>query len=256
MEEKASSSSRRPVGFLDLPLELRDQIYRYCLVREHPMVASKGLNIFFKRHLHSENISLLLVSKMIGSEASRILYGDNLFQFWYFGQDQYFLHEYFTEANIRKMRKVQFFITPQRIPYYGMPNATFWSPVFAGLNRLSIVAAQPSETRMYPNATSFSLEQEVEEWIKWLRGILQCTARQLPSSCIVEVDTSDREETSTLMKECLPSGYRNVQTCTGDWWFRRNVFSESPAKGLYNIYYTDSDYDADSDADFDDSWTS
>jgi hypothetical protein len=48
--------------------------------------------------------------------------------------------------------------------------------------------------------------------MKWLRAIPQYMARQLPSSCIVEADDDDRKETSTIMREYLPSGYRKVQT--------------------------------------------
>jgi hypothetical protein len=37
MEVKVSLSSRGPIGFLDIPLEIRHQIYQYCLMRKDPI---------------------------------------------------------------------------------------------------------------------------------------------------------------------------------------------------------------------------
>ena len=69
-----SSSSKRPIGFLDMPLEIRRQIYQYCLVREHPVNVDVILFQIFvdnpnspERFLPDEKNSLLLVSKKIGS---------------------------------------------------------------------------------------------------------------------------------------------------------------------------------------------
>lgn len=47
MELRESLSSTRPIGFFDLPLELRHQIYQYCHVLKE---AVKALN---KYHYHS-----------------------------------------------------------------------------------------------------------------------------------------------------------------------------------------------------------
>lgn len=84
---------------------------------------------------------------------------------------------------------------PQGVSYGRMLDSTLWSPVLAELTKLSIVAQQPLQAGTYFNAPSF--EQEMEEWMEWLRAILQYIASQLPSSCIVEADDDDRKETST-----------------------------------------------------------
>ena len=118
---------------------------------------------------------------------------------------------------------MQVVMQPQDVSYGHMLDSTLWSPILAKLTKLSIVAQQPLEAQIYFNAPSF--EEEMEEWMEWLRAILQYFARQLPSSCIVEVDDDDRKETSTIIRECLPSGYRKVQTLAGDFYFRRNYYS-------------------------------
>lgn len=82
MELKESLSSTRPVGFFDLPLELRRQIYQYCHVLKE---AVKALNNY---HYHScdwgmrdRKKTLLLVSKKVGVGATGILYSDNVLSF-------------------------------------------------------------------------------------------------------------------------------------------------------------------------------
>ncbi len=101
---------------------------------------------------------------------------------------------------------MQVVMQPQGVSYGRMLDSTLWSPILAELTKLSIVAQQPLQARTYFNAPSF--KQEMEEWMEWLRAILQYIAHQLPSSCIVEADDDDRKGTSTPMRDCLPSGYR------------------------------------------------
>ena len=82
-ELKASLPSRRPVGSLDIPLETRHQISRYCLVRKDPINVH---HIFIDEYsfsecgIRDEKKSLLLVSTKIGFEALGVLYGNNIFQ--------------------------------------------------------------------------------------------------------------------------------------------------------------------------------
>lgn len=161
-----SSASRRPVGFLDMPLEIHDQIYRYCLVRENRiwLTLFDNEDCFNKWRIYDEKKSLLLVSKMIGFEALRLFYGDNVFLVILQVRRGYELKKHFAEANLRRIRKIQLVMLPGGPPYGHMPDSTFWSAVFAGLTKLSIIAQQPLEALKCPNAPS--LEQEMEEWMK------------------------------------------------------------------------------------------
>ncbi len=92
-----------------------------------------------------------------------------------------------------------------------------WSAALANLTSLSIVTQQPvhCSRRLGPPSS----EHQIEEWVGWLKAILQHIVSRLPTSCIVEVDDYDESEMSDLMKECLPSGYQKVQTLAGDILF-------------------------------------
>lgn len=72
-----------PTGLLDIPLELRRQIYQYCLVRPSPLTVNCIWNDILPvgdasvRHQKS----LLLVCSQVSEEALDVLYGDNVFRF-------------------------------------------------------------------------------------------------------------------------------------------------------------------------------
>ena len=243
MEVNMSASSRQPTGFLDLPLEIRLQIYRYCLVRSNP-VHVHYIYIdpyrFCDMGIHDEKKSLLLVSKEVGTEALEILYGDNVFQVCLHGGAGGYLRKNFTEANRRKIRIMQVLMQPHGIDYGRMLDSTIFPPVLANLKKLSIVAQQPLQAGGYYNAPTF--EQDMEEWIGWLRATLQFITCHLPDRCIVQVDDDDKMETSAVMGECFPSGYRRVQTLAGDLCFERNDYSRE--SGYWDDDYNDHDVDS------------
>ena len=248
MEVIGSSSPKPSVGFLDTPLEIRLQIYRYCLVAKNPII-TQYVSVdpwkFSSSRIRDRKKSLLLVSKRVGLEALDVLYGENVFQILLHGEGEYYLKQHFAKANIDRMRRMQFVMQPQGVSYGRMLESTLWSPIFANLTKLSIVAQQPLQPQDNYNAPPF--EHEMQKWTQWLRAVLQYTVRQLSSSCTVEVDDDDMEETSLVMRESLPGGFRKVQTLAGDLCFRRNQYSEE--SGYWNEDYDAHDwFDADSNA--------
>ena len=86
---EAALSSRRPVGFLDTPLEIRRQIYQYCLVRKD-LVNFHHIYIdeysFSERRVRDRKKSRLFVLKKVGLEALEVLYGDKVFQLYRHGR--------------------------------------------------------------------------------------------------------------------------------------------------------------------------
>jgi len=197
--------SRRPTGFLDIPLEIRRHIYQYCLVRDNPVkFGNTCINeyCFSNRDNRDGKISLLLVSRQIGLEALEVLYRDNVFQICLREEGWSGLKEHFTEVNTRKLRKMQIVIQPCGLSYGRTPNCTPWSPILAGLTKLSIVAQQPLSAHIDRNAPWF--QERMETWKDWLRAVLQCIASQLQNCCIVEVDDDDKKETSDPDETTLP----------------------------------------------------
>ena len=243
MEVKGSSSSRPPIGFLNTSLEIRLQIYRYCLLHKKPLeFYHTGSYEYCSSNwsVRGRNKSLLLVSKQIGSEALEVLYGENVFRIDFGGGEDYLIKS-FAEANIGRMRRMEFFMQPRCINYGRIMDTTLWSPILANLTKLSIVAEQPDRAQQYDTVPPF--EKVMKKWLEWLRSNLQCIATHLSPSCVVEVDDDDRKEASTVMGEIFPSGYRKVQTLTGDFYFYRNNYSleSSYWEEFYDDNYVDSD---------------
>lgn len=65
----------------------------------------------------------------------------------------------------------------------------------------------------------------MHEWLTQLKPVLECVNQYVSSRATIEVDDNDMEETSELVKKCLPNGYRKVRTWTGEMCFMRGVFS-------------------------------
>ncbi len=174
-----------------------------------------------------EKMSLLLISKQVGYEALNVLYGDNIFQKLLHENGGLCLLNHLSEANRHRIRKIQIVLQPLGCLHGRTLDFTLWSPIFARLMKLTIVAQNPSEApEFYRVPTS---EQAMQQWMAWARSVLQYIVPQLSTSCIIEVDDGDRKETSALMKDCLPTGYRGVHTSEGDIFFlRRFKFDAYP----------------------------
>jgi hypothetical protein len=155
--------------------------------------------------------SLLLVSKSVGLEAIDLLYGENVFQVFLPGGGAFDPQEVFTEANIRRMRRMKVIIQPYCADYAEMLDPTRWSPILAGLSHLSIMAQQPLHAK--PNKALFSLELDMEERMVRLRVFLQYIVHQLPSSLIIEVDDDGRKPTSDLIRECFTAVTETCAPC-------------------------------------------
>lgn len=70
--------------FLDLPAEIRNMIYRYCLVKNHTLIPYKEhyplskADLAFRKDLPA--VALLQVCKTIEAEAAAVLYGQNVWR--------------------------------------------------------------------------------------------------------------------------------------------------------------------------------
>ena len=234
-----AETSRRPTDFLDLPLELRRQIYGYCLVDEYPIrlmyrdltlpPIERRISVSITAFTCATKTRLRLVSKAINSEALEVFYGQNVFQvdvetYGGLNTDSFPKpnpDEGFTEANLRRVRKLQILL----LGYDTLLHRTLWpspsSSFLAQLTSFTIVAQRP---RKPLNPWDLEIDVSAKEWKGWLQRNLQPIFRHLPSLCTVEVDDDNDEVTNTTMDECLPSGYRNVRTLTGDVLFRRNAY--------------------------------
>ena len=262
MNMKATSPSRPPFRFLDTPLEIRREIYRYCLLRRDPIYVHRQFvykHPFSDRDVRKYKTSLLLVSKQVGLEALVVLYGENTFQIYLSDGGEADLKKLFAEANVERIRRMEI-VTPSRTdrpyPYPRFDIANFnykldsgiWSPFLANLTKLSIVVNQPLQIRPPRKAP------KMKKGLEWLRINLQNISSHLSRSCIVEVDDDDRKETRAVMGESFPGGYRKVQTLAGDVYFGRNEYwysDESSDSSEEDDHDDDQDDDDDDDDDDD-----
>jgi len=86
------------------------------------------------------------------------------------------------------------------------------------------VAQQPLETGTFDNAPR--PEQEMHEWLTELKPVLECVNQYVSSRATIEVDDDDNEETSELIKKCLPNDYRKVRTRIGDICVKRDLWRD------------------------------
>ncbi|RVX69491.1 hypothetical protein B0A52_06555 [Exophiala mesophila] len=94
-----AESGRKKVGFLDLPFEMRDRIYRSVLVDDDPID-------FYARHNLSHSSALLRTCKTVHNEATDVLYGSNSFHFK--RQTQYrgkYFDEFWYEVGYEDVRR-------------------------------------------------------------------------------------------------------------------------------------------------------
>ncbi|KAM0798469.1 hypothetical protein BDR22DRAFT_859112 [Usnea florida] len=222
MDMKATSPSRPPLGFLDTPLEIRREIYRYCLLRRHPVSIHDPHYPVFDEGIRKYKNSLLLVSRQVGSEALVVLYGENIFRVFLDDWGELDLKGFFAEANIGRVRRLEIVTPSSPYPSFEVANYTYmldfkiWSPFLANLTKLSIVVDPPIQFRTHDKGL------EKKKTLEWLRINLQDVASHLSHCCIVEVDDDNSEETRAVLGESFPGGYRKVQTLLGDAYIRRN----------------------------------
>ncbi|KAF4463234.1 hypothetical protein FALBO_9942 [Fusarium albosuccineum] len=79
INKKAAERKNKKLSLMDMPLEIREEIYRNILVSHKPIPVYDGWKRVYQREKPGLDISILLVKKRIYAEALRILYGGNTF---------------------------------------------------------------------------------------------------------------------------------------------------------------------------------
>lgn len=167
---------------------------------------------------------ILSVSRQISEEALDVLYGCNLFVALIHGGAHDNFHKFGTK-NISRIRYLRLVAQPMGV-YYPETlkiESQFWVPLLTNLNQLCLVLQQPLRAGGYYNAPT--LEEDWREWVAWVEPILRYVAGQVTKKTVVGIDDNDLVETSALVQRYFPSGYKKVQTVTGDMIFMRGDFS-------------------------------
>ena len=205
---------KEPTGFFHLPLEIRCEIYSY-------FVPNKPFNICtFHDNPHDLRVinSLLLVCKQIYHEASELLYAAADFEVSLNGDPCYYLEAIFNKDFRGRIRRMTLEASSP-FNYYssGLPYENLWSPLLGQLTHLTIIAQQPLHPQKYFRAPS--LDVDIARWVEWIGPILRFIGKELRPGCIVTVDDDNRPETRALMEQSFSTGFRQLQTKTGDFRF-------------------------------------
>lgn len=224
----------QPTGLLDVPFEIRLEIYRYLLTRRELIELQP--NIVFSGQWPNKNFPpntkrhpvILLVSRQLSEEALSVLYGENVFRFS-FNRSRLTIFSQFAPANRQRIRRLQlvalhdmtFYSSLHDLHHHILRPIPILPPILANLTRLYIVAQQPLKTRTFDNDPR--PKREMHKWLTYLEPVLEYVNQYVPSRATIEVDDNDMEETSELIKKYLPNGYRKVRTRIGDIYFKRDL---------------------------------
>lgn len=90
---------------------------------------------------------------MVGYKVLEVLYGENVFRVHLHEGGGEELKGHSSDVNIRRIGRTQVVMKPESVTYRRMLmiDTTLWSPVFAQLTKLSIVAQQPLGARIHLN---------------------------------------------------------------------------------------------------------
>lgn len=193
--------------FLKLPLELRQMIYRCCLLRPKPSGITDGL----ARERLGET-SLHLVSRQISCEALDILYGENVYRLYMptihrksersaFGPIHAYLQKLISAANRQRLRKV-------RLGCCGWydPQGDGWEGILEGLTHLELVATPRHER----NWARLGRDSKRNPWFEFLSLWLPFLVDRASAVISLLVRMDEESETETLVKKFYPENHKSI----------------------------------------------
>ncbi|TLD18887.1 C2H2 finger domain transcription factor [Venturia nashicola] len=215
----AESSLQNPVrSFLDLPFELRREVYHHYF--SHRAYTPRHIRLHPQQQC-LDSIALLLVSKSVSEEALDILYGKALYQICLPGTSGARFKNYITNRNMQRIRKVQFQLFRDKELCANNLGETqldirIDESVLARTTKLEVVAIAAS---WYSGRNPYCKEER-KNWLEWFEGLMVYTKSKASPTLRVELDNDDGEEaTNTIAARHFPNRFRNVQTDAGDYYF-------------------------------------
>jgi hypothetical protein len=170
---------------------------------------------------HYSRLNILRLSSQISEESLDLLYGENMFDISLNGDGEGDLEYNFTLGNRRRIRYLLVLMTDDDVS--STPNTPLWASLLPNLKVFQIIAKQPVEAGAYWNAPT--LEQELNDWIKWATAYFDCFRRYLSTTTKVELDDDNRKEARFLADRYLPLTYQHFRHPRGDLIFRRGQYS-------------------------------
>ena len=246
MEPALSFPIGKPTpSFVGIPLEVRQEIYRYLLVR--PGYVSLDYNTCFIQADEETSAAVLSVSRQINEEALDVLYGENMFAISLATRDRYDTRYELTPSNWQRVRRLSLLVDD----YHGYMCHTYdapyiliepiWPSVFANLTKLCIVADQPTKIHGDDDENDKDEDGDNEDnkddednetskvkitrWSEWLKPVLLWINERVSTDLVIELDFDGGDETAELAKVCfVKAGFRRAETELGDDELRQNEY--------------------------------
>ncbi|KAK4149311.1 hypothetical protein C8A00DRAFT_38091 [Chaetomidium leptoderma] len=192
-------------GLLAMPLEIRRQIYGFCI--PHDIIFNCSRDGEDESDMesagHSAVLGLLLVCQQITDEVETMLYGGSIFKVHVHGDGQGDLTR-FSPKRREKMRRIILVLRPKGTSYRPgfCMRPEHWDGVLGSLSMLGVIAEQPTPP---PHAwPSVRREDCLAEWKAWLTPILEYLGRVVSSEARIVVDANKEEDTIQMVATALP----------------------------------------------------
>ncbi|KAF3479725.1 uncharacterized protein GIQ15_06701 [Arthroderma uncinatum] len=226
-------STNTPFRFLDLPFEIRHEIYSHCIpynshFEEIRYFRARPSMPQFSRTANVKNKhAILRVSRQVSEECLNMLYGRNRFYITLNASRRCLVANRITAENRARIRDVVVIVRHMGPAYsrqMPVPADGLWSSLLPGLRQLKIIAEQPAQPAHLPYDPA--LAEKIRSWAGWFGPLMECFAKYLTSYTVVEVDEDGKEATTELVKQYLPHRYRTVRDgIHGDFIFQRGRFA-------------------------------
>lgn len=205
LRDDTKTTEAKGISFMNLPRELRDNIYRFGLLnqsRGYWGQRSLPVDEHGKNGGQGEGIKVLSsvrrVSKGVSEEALDVLYGENLSETSLASGSG--LTNRFTARNLQRIRHFRLFISSGFSCLslgegaWQIPDSKIWSPFLQCLNHLDI--SIPKMSQMRPGRYTVHLGYEPEgpmgkKWLAWIEVIMQFIAERVSSNTRVKLCTGE-----------------------------------------------------------------
>jgi hypothetical protein len=103
-----------------------------------------------------------------------------------------------------------------------MPDESLWATILPNLNSLLIVTKLSIGARKYWDA--LTLEEDIAQWMMWVRPYLQCFGKHIPDTLSAIVDDEGMSATTEFVEHYLP-GCQLQPSALGDHVLKRKRHS-------------------------------
>lgn len=232
-ELEATAPESNPLcGFLDLPCELRLQIYSYCIPQDFVVFlretvffsADERKRDFYQRLRDFPNQgrrNLFILCKQISNEALDILYATNTFEILLYDQGEKLLRYHFTDASRHRIQKVLVVARCSFASPWNEPDISLWASLLPNLRNFGLIASQGwydtvgglkwDGLGIHEAYMAYNTHWQwfmLERWLDWIENYLECFGQYLREETCIEVDFMDGQETKELIQRYMPSTWK------------------------------------------------